>query len=247
MENFTNNVWAPIVTLLNLTHSTLYNPYACLINNFLIILNFLNLWTLICMRCMGMREGEARTANCSNPNNPKDGHKRHFKVSRFCNFCKMDQDDYRRSRKSYVTHPQECFDEGGHRSVLFYSLSIGWVNLKSAPLTTVKEELFVWVKTLRDLQAWKTDEDWTRISTPSFPPPPQMPAFTPSLLPRYMYQSLLYLSIAFNLLFQTFLCGKINSACLLYVNNNSYAINLLKMPLYFLFCFLCSNICFHLV
>ena len=186
---------------------------------------------------MGMGEGEKRTANCSNPNNSKDCHKMHFKVSRFCNLCKMDQDDYRRSRKSYVTHPQECFNEGGHRSVMFYSLGIGWVNLKSAPPTTVNEELFVWVKTLRDLQAWKTDEDWTRISTPSFPPPPQMPAFTPSLLPRYMYQSLLYLSIAFNLLFQTFLCGKINSACLLYVNNNSHAINFLKNAIVFSFLF----------
>ena len=146
MEKFNNNVWAPI--MLNLTHST--------------FLKSINFW-LVCgaWGCGGGGgSGKQRTANCSNPNNPKDGHQIPFKVSRFYHLCEMDHDDYmyHRSRKSFVTHPKECFDEGHRRSVLFYSLGIECVNLKSAPPTT-QRRIVVWVKTLRDLQAWKTDEN----------------------------------------------------------------------------------------
>ena len=87
--------------------------------------------------------GGGGTDNCSNPNNPKDGHTILFKVSRFYHLCEMDQDNYmyHRSRKSYVTHPQECFDEGHRRSVLFYSLGIECVNLKNQLHLLLREEL----------------------------------------------------------------------------------------------------------
>ena len=86
----------------------------------------------------------------------------------------------------------------------------------------LRRRVVVWVNTLCDLQA--LIEPHLRIG-PESPPPPSLLRrcqFLP--LPRYMYMypPLLYLSIAFNLLFQTFSCGKINSACLLHVKNNSY-------------------------
>ena len=127
-----------------------------------------------------------------------------------------------RSRKSYVTHPQECFDEGDRRSVLVYPLGIECVNLKSAPPTT-QRKVVVWVKTLRDLQAlkklWIGPESLLSFADASVYPFSPSPIHVPILVIS-KYRIKLTVSKIFRWK------NKLYSACLLHINNNSYAINL---------------------